>query len=291
VTKLGKTIYGDVQKAYDTERKQFVAIKSSKLCQDIKRGEDPRKEASILEELKQSSTHPGKSYITHLIATYEVKDNESDETIHLMILCYKDGGDLLQKILSLDKQRRVMRFSAIQRYLRMMAKGLSYLHHLGISHLDLSLENILISKDYDLSICDFGQAEKQRWIKCDKKFRKGKDKYISPEVGALEDYDGFKADVWSLGIIFWAMLTNSLLYHLPLPEDKRYQYMMKGRDGLKSLLESDGIADVPPSALHLLSKMLTIDVDQRYLIDDVLAHPWINETLSSIDKVSESTPE
>jgi len=99
---------------------------------------------------------------------------------------------------------------------------------------------------------------------------------MSPEVYQLEKYDGFKADVWSLGVVLWGMTTGGLIYKKPSYSDERFLLLTKGQEGLQRLLQLDEIDDMPVSLLNLLTKMLEVNVEHRYLIEDVLAHPWLN---------------
>jgi len=150
------------------------------------------------------------------------------------------------------------------------------------------MENILLTRNDEIRICDFGQAERRRDIKASS-VRKGKAKYMSPEVYNCESYDGFKADVWSLGIVLWGMLTGGLLYRIASTTDKRYQLLTKGQEGIKLLLEMDGVHDVSPLLIHLLSNMLAIDPEKRYLTEDVLAHPWLGLTSQAEKPTSSSS--
>jgi serine/threonine protein kinase len=52
--------------------------------------------------------------------------------------------------------------------------------------------------------------------------------------------------------------------------------LTKGQEGLQRLLQLDEIDDMPASLLNLLSKMLDVNVEHRYFMEDVLAHPWLN---------------
>jgi len=95
-------------------------------------------------------------------------------------------------------------------------------------------------------------------------------------VRGSEEYDGFKADVWSAGIVLWAMLTGGLVYRVAGAKDPRFELLALGRSGIEKLLEQDEVTDLPEMVVDLLSKMLAVDVNKRYLIEDVLAHPWIS---------------
>ena len=72
----------------------------------------------------------------------------------------------------------------------------------GICHLDISLENALLSEGRAV-ITDFGLAQAGRNFQG----RRGKAVYMAPEVYAGRVYDGQRADVWSLGVVLFMMLS------------------------------------------------------------------------------------
>ena len=92
-----------------------------------------------------------------------------------------------------------------------LINGLEYIHSLGIVHRDLKPENLLLTNDHILKIIDFGLSnyfeENQDPLlstPC------GSPCYASPEMVAGEKYDGFQIDVWSCGIILYAMTCGYL---------------------------------------------------------------------------------
>jgi len=111
---------------------------------------------------------------------------------------------------------------------------------------------------------------------------------MSPEIYSCLDCDGFKADVWSLGVSLWGMITGGLIYDIASPSDKRFRILAKGEEGIRLLLQHDGVHDVPPLLVHLLSKMLEIDPRKRYLTSDILAHPWLGLN-SQVKKPAQSS--
>jgi len=76
-------------------------------------------------------------------------------------------------------------------------------------------------------------------------------------------------------VILWAILTGGLIYKSASSSDKRFLYLTKGIKGINELLHLDEITDMPPLLIHLLSKMLGINVENRYTIEEVMAHPWM----------------
>jgi len=166
-----------------------------------------------------------------------------------------------------------------------MAKGVAFLHKHGIAHLDLSLENMLLTSEDEIRICDFGQAQQNRLFRAFSP-RRGKTTYMAPEIYCFHPYDGYKADVWSLGVIFWSMLSNGSLYDKPVPSDPHFAYVQKGKEGLQQLFEGSDVNDIAPQCVDLLSHMLSIYPGSRYTIEEVLAHPWMQPETKKLKKTN-----
>jgi len=271
LTKLSSTLYGEIYLANDKLENNQVAVKLSSLPKRTNCLEDPLCEVSILEKLREAK---GQNYIVRLIEAFPVNFDGTSYLCTVMELA--SGGDMLDKILTMDDRKKKMSFRRIKKYLTMMANGVSFLHNNGISHLDLSLENMLLTSDDEIRICDFGQAQEKRFFEAFSP-RRGKLGYMCPEVYKFHSYDGFKADVWSLGVIFWSMLANGSLYDKPVSSDPHFAYVAKGKEGLKILFAGSGVRDVPSSALDLLANMLSINSSSRYTIEQVVHHPWLQD--------------
>jgi serine/threonine protein kinase len=76
-------------------------------------------------------------------------------------------------------------------------------HNAGICHLDIKLENILIAQDYNLRLCDYGFASP---LDTANSVVLGTPGYMAPEISNEKgDYDGAKADIFSLGVLLYTM--------------------------------------------------------------------------------------
>ena len=88
-----------------------------------------------------------------------------------------------------------------------MIEAVAFCHRRGIAHRDIKPENILLDskRRYNTKLVDFGSSWR---IEKGKKFQHmvGTPYYIAPEV-LLNEYDA-KADMWSIGIIVYMMLTG-----------------------------------------------------------------------------------
>jgi len=159
-----------------------------------------------------------------------------------------------------------------------------------VAHRDLKLENVLLTKDGVVKVIDFGlshiypkgaQGDFDRSVPL--KEMCGSKSYAAPEVLSGVGYDGFLADVWSLGVCLFAMLSGFFPLDEASTNDWRYgkllEQQQKGRSTTKSVYAwyKRSCQHLTTPVLQLLDGMLTIDPRQRMTMQDVLAHPWMRE--------------
>jgi serine/threonine protein kinase len=142
---------------------------------------------------------------------------------------------------------------------------LVHIHKEGIAHRDLKPENILLVNDgEDLKVADFGLSNKltdgaSLLTSC------GSPNYASPEVIEGLPYDGPGADVWSCGVILFALLTRNL----PFESDSLpvlFESIRTARFTLPDYLSS--------STKDLIKRMLQVDPEKRIKTHELLSHPW-----------------
>lgn len=131
--------------------------------------------------------------------------DENDSNI-FHILEFIPGGDLYAKIENtcLDEKTSL-------KYLKQLAKGVSYLHENHIMHRDIKPENILIDKNNNLKITDFGHAI---IFEANDIFNKivGTPYYLSPEMLTEQMYD-YRIDIWMIGVVYYEMLIGEPPFH------------------------------------------------------------------------------
>ncbi|KAJ1556397.1 hypothetical protein HK405_011230 [Cladochytrium tenue] len=152
------------------------------------------------------------------------------------------------------------------------ASGVSYLHSAGVVHRDLKLENLLLDADNNIIITDFGFANRSRSGDVDILMQTscGSPCYAAPELVISEGYIGEAADIWSCGVVLYAMLCG----YLPYDDDP------ENPDGdninllYKYILETS--LDFPPhiseDAKSILSRMLVPDPRSRAKMPEVISH-------------------
>jgi len=177
------------------------------------------------------------------------------------------------------------------KYFCPLAEGVHFLHSHCIAHRDLSLENILVTSQDEVKICDFGVAAvlPNSPIVAASEFRPGKPLYMAPEVKQGLDYNGFLSDVYSLGVILWMMLTGRPAFREASLSDKRFRRAMEGVEGLRYLASMwDMLHLVSDDALDLISHMIC-PAEKRYTMKQVLAHDFLKRGTRRQDTILAGT--
>lgn len=118
---------------------------------------------------------------------------------------YASQGDLLNYM----RENGVYMESNAKPIAAQILSGIEYCNSKAVLHRDIKLDNILLDKDNCVKMCDFGVSRfmhKTEVVheKC------GTPAYISPEILSGEGYSGFSADVWSFGVLLYAMTTGTI---------------------------------------------------------------------------------
>ena len=247
--KLGEGTFGKVILGTHLLTKEKVAIKileKNRISQqDIKRIET---EINILKTLHHKN----------IIQLYSII--QTSEKIYL-IMEYAEGKELFDYII--EKQKLDEKEAC--NFYQQIINGIEYLHKLNIVHRDLKPENLLLdSTKKKIKIVDFGLSSiynKNQLLKtaC------GSPCYAAPEMIKGNFYKGINIDIWSSGIILYAMLCG----FLPFDEKNNellYNKIIKG--------EFDTPPFISDYGKDLINKILCVDPDKRIRIKDIKNHPW-----------------
>jgi hypothetical protein len=136
----------------------------------------------------------------NIVSIYDL--GVSDEHAHIAME-YIDAGDLRRRI-----SAGINELDAV-RYLRQMSSALAEIHRVGILHRDLKPGNIMLRSDDSIALIDFGLAKRMRLRMelTDEGEIFGTPYYMSPEQGHGNGVD-HRSDIYSLGVIFYEMLTG-----------------------------------------------------------------------------------
>ena len=198
----------------------------------------------------------------NIIKLYEVM--ETPQRIYL-VMEYCDNGELFDYIVS--KQHLSERQSC--QFFQQIIDSLSYLHSQNIVHRDIKPENILLITSGEAMTCkliDFGISriypnDKMISTPC------GTASYAPPEMHLGEDYYGLLSDIWSAGVLLYAMVFGYLPF-CEEDEDINIQNIVTGNYEIPE--------EASPDLEDLLKHILAIDPKNRYDLEKIKNHPWYN---------------
>jgi 5'-AMP-activated protein kinase catalytic alpha subunit len=176
---------------------------------------------------------------------------------------YARGKELFDYIVS---KNRLTETESCKFYQQLIS-GIDYIHKLKIVHRDLKPENILLDHKKDIKIADFGLSN---IYSDEKEFLRtacGSPCYAAPEMLKKNPYRGLKVDIWSSGIILFAMICG----FLPFEEKNNellFNKIIEGKFNIPLF--------VSEPAKDLLRKILNVDPNKRYNITEITSHPWFN---------------
>ena len=228
------------------------------------------KEINILNSLKESNN----PYIANIIASGEgsiIRKNRPKNIKKYFVLEYLPKGELIDYI-SFPKSGLGELYS---KYIfAKILNGIQSCHDKGICHRDLKLENILITNEYSPKLCDFGFATKNapnlsEYI--------GTQDHAAPEVLMHKPYDGFKADIFSLGVVLINLTTSKQCFRSASKNDSNYKFIILNKlDRFWSRVDKQ-INQVSKELKNLFIKMVSFKPDDRPNIQEILNSEWMKE--------------
>ena len=248
---IGKGTFSTVKLALDRETGEKIAIKILEKNKIKNKRDFIRIEREI--NMVKNINHPN-------IA--QVLDIKEDEDKYYIMMEYCQNGELFNLIL----EKRKLNEEESSYFYYQLINGLEYIHINNIIHRDLKPENLLLTKDNILKIIDFGLSnyntnDNLLSTPC------GSPCYASPEMVSGKKYNGFTSDVWSTGIILYAMIYG----YLP------FENINNNNDLLFKKI-SECKVDYPRNscifALDLLKKILVPNPNERYKISDIKKHKF-----------------
>ncbi|XP_045573563.1 maternal embryonic leucine zipper kinase [Salmo salar] len=233
-----------------------VAIK---IMEKKELGEDlPRVKVEI--EAMKSLSHQHVCRLYHVIET---------NTKIYMILEYCPGGELFDYIIAKDRLSE----EETRVFFRQIVSALAYVHSQGYAHRDLKPENLLLDEDHNLKLIDFGLCAKPKGgLGYELMTCCGSPAYAAPELIQGKSYIGSEADVWSMGVLLFALLCG----YLPFDDDNcmvLYRKITRGTYNNPHWLS--------PGSILLLNQMMQVDPKHRVTIKQLLDHPWMTSGYDS----------
>lgn len=224
----------------------------------------------------QIVSHP--RLVTPLLTTEGWLVLDYDKKYHYAVLTeYCSYGDLYKHL-----TRHKLKFDEklTRTIFKQVVDGLEYLHSLGIAHLDIKLDNIFIDRSFHARLGDFDIA----FMKGDEKLCRGTTDYHAPEIGKTKNYDPYKADIFSLGITLFCLLSGGILpFKQKYPEfmetylkDKRIYW-----DFIKQKINV-----ITQDFIELFDGMIEQNPAKRFGIREIKRSRWYNDESYNDDEMT-----
>ncbi|CEG41704.1 camk camkl ampk protein kinase [Plasmopara halstedii] len=264
---IGKGTFGKVKLGMHVLTGEKVAVKILEKKRIIRAADMDR----VVREIKilKRNRHP------NVIQLYEVID--APDHIYL-IMEHVDGGEMFEYIVA---HRRICEPEAAYLF-RQIVDGLAYLHSNKVTHRDLKPENLLLQSNPNVEaqsplstlvvkIVDFGLSNMHdggRLLRtaC------GSPCYAAPEMIQGRLYCGPVADMWSLGVVLFAMVCG----YLPFEDSNTnmlYKKILNANYTMPTFLSAN--------VQDLIRRILETDPEKRYTVDNIRQHPWLADVETS----------
>lgn len=189
---------------------------------------------------------------------------------------YFNKGDLHNMMISIKNLSEIN----CKYYFKEICNGIKYMHNMKYIHRDIKLENIFINSDNNIKIGDFGFTIFQSGNYITGKL--GTIQYVAPEIILEKSYNGFKSDIFSLGVLLFTMLYGSY----PLtdrPLDININEIELNSNVLNDIknnnIDYNDNFKLSDNVIDLLKNMLLYDNTNRYSINHVIKSNWLNKDL------------
>ncbi|KAK8835266.1 MAP kinase kinase kinase kinase activity protein [Tritrichomonas musculus] len=265
IFEIGSGGFGHVEKAYDKEKKELIAIK---IISNFESSEQTKREISFLQKCKHEN----------IVGFNEAFAVNNDLWISME---YCSFG-------SIAKYKSLMNEKFVLCIIRDVLSALSYLHSQEMIHSDVKPQNILFSNTCDIKLADFGIAHNLNSISVQQTGKKdGTPFYMAPEMINGRPISS-SIDIWALGITAFEMIVGiplGLTGYSNIQEwiesnNPKWSYDFK--DILNKMLENDPLRR-PSAKLILQSKIFQTLKPTWMFASEILHQNYVNSIFDSDD--------
>lgn len=202
------------------------------------------------------------------------------------IIFHRVGKALIMPYMKYDMHtvlstRSGLSILATQNIMHQILSAIGACHDMNVYHRDIKPENLLVdSLDLELAhvyVCDFGLASLP--TKTILHARVGTKRYMAPEL--LKDfetsYNGAKVDIWSLGVLFWNILTNSMPWNQAIMKCAQFRTFVSDQNKYFKWIQGFIPTEIPKSGIDLFKWMCHPVPSQRPTCAECLAHPFFTK--------------
>ena len=255
---IGKGAYATVKicKNKITQEKFAMKIYEKKILNDNIKNKCILREIEILKKLN----HP------NIVKLYDTIISDKNILLIQELVNGISLRDFYNKEIRNQKNISEKKYKILTILFKQIFSAFDYIHKKNIFHRDIKLENILLTKNYEIKIIDFGFGlyNPRNYLQ---KFFCGTPNYMAPEIIMKKEYDGQKADMWSLGILLYKLFCADFPFK-GKDEKDLYRHIIKGKYKIKEY--------VPDFIKVIIDKILRPKPYQRINCDQILQSRWFN---------------
>jgi 5'-AMP-activated protein kinase catalytic alpha subunit len=256
--RIGEGVFGEVYMAKLKENGKQYALKK------LSKSHPKFRQMSVFREVSAGKMLDHKGII-HFEENFETASSV------YLVMEYFGGYDLYTTL----EERNYKPYSELtsKEIFKQLVEAMMHCHQKGIAHRDVKLENILMDKLGNIKLIDFGLCDFVNDVGNKTRLcvdSVGSPAYISPEILTGKPYDGFKADVWSCGVVLYALLFGCFPFSA-----SQYKLLVSGEPLVVQFPESG----VSKCAKELLRSMLKLQPDSRFSLEDIQGHDWLSPSI------------
>ena len=255
---IGKGAYATVKicKNKITQEKFAMKIYEKKILNDNIKKKCILREIEILKKLN----HP------NIVKLYDTIISDKNILLIQELVNGISLRDFYNKEIRNQKNISKKKYKILTIIFKQIFSAFDYIHKKNIFHRDIKLENILLTKNYEIKIIDFGFGlyNPRNYLQ---KFFCGTPNYMAPEIIMKKEYDCQKADMWSLGILLYKLFCADFPFK-GKDEKDLYRHIIKGKYKIKEY--------VPDLIKIIIDKILRPKPYQRINCDQILQSHWFN---------------
>ena len=247
---IGHGAFSTVRLCQHIETNQYFACKIIARSRLLMNNLEARFENEI--RINQQLHHPG------VVALYDLL---KDDLNYYIIVEFCPNGELFSHVV--DQGRLDERTAKM--FISQVFFALQYVHSLGICHRDLKPENLLLDQSGNVKISDFGLS---RFVGANGLVSTpcGSPCYASPECVSGHSYDGRKSDIWSCGVISYAILTGQLPW-TKRNQQQLFEQIKRGEYTIPMYLSD--------KCRSFIAGLMTVNTEYRMTIEHALHHEWL----------------
>lgn len=273
MSELGQGAMGIVYKARDPKINRFLAIKTIRFSDEF----EAEKIQEIKERFMREAQIAGRLAHPAIVAIYDVGE---DYDLTYLAMEYLDG-ESLQKYC---RKGFLLPLRKVLFIVSEVALALDYAHRQGVIHRDVKPANIMVLKDGKVKVTDFGIAKAVSSSQTKSGIVLGTPNYMSPEQINGHDLDG-RSDIFSLGVVFFELLTAVLPFHGKNLTNLFYQITQAKHPSPREINPK-----VPNPVEQIVDKALAKDPEQRFQTCSDFAR-YLKAMINRIDQVKAKVKE